>query len=97
MFEISKVEVGRDSFLGLRAEMPNSPPLLLIVGNKGFVMCGYLNMESAERLGIIAVMVGGVKTIDDVLNASVKAATSKAKELGIAPGAVVKNILGRLA
>ena len=97
MFEVSKVEVDKESFLGLKAELPNSPPLLLLVGNKGFVMCGYLNMEAAERLGTIAAMVSGVKSIDDVLRAEVKAATSKAKDLGIEPGAVVKNILGKLA
>jgi len=97
MFEVSKVEVGKESFLGLKAELPNSPPLLLLVGSKGFVMCGYLNMEAAERLGTVAVMVSGVKSIDDVLRAEVKAATSKAKDLGIEPGAVVKNILGKLA
>jgi len=97
MFEVSKVEVNKESFLGLRAELPNSPPLLLIVGNRGFVMCGYLNMESAERLGTVAAMVSGVKTIDDVLNAQVRAVTSKARELGIEPGVVVKNILGKLA
>ena len=97
MFEASMVKIDKDSFLGLRAELPNSPPLLLIVGNKGFVMCGYLNMDAAERLGTVAAMVSGVKTIDDVLNAQVKATTSKAKELGIELGAVVKNILGKLA
>jgi len=97
MFEVSMVKIDKNSFLGLKAELPNSPPLLLIVGDKGFVMCGYLNMEAAERLGTVAAMVSGVKTIDDVLNAQVRATTSKAKELGIEPGAVVKNILGKLA
>jgi len=97
MFEVSMVKIDKDSFLGLKAELPNSPPLLLIVGNKGFVMCSYLNMEAAERLGTVAAMVSGVKTIDDVLNAQVRAATSKAKELGIESGALVKNILGKLA
>jgi uncharacterized protein YunC (DUF1805 family) len=97
MFEISSVKLDGESFLGLRAELPNSPPLVLVVGNKGFVMCGYLNLESAERLGAAAAVVTGVKTVDDVLKAEIRSVTSKAKELGLTPGAVVKNVLGKLA
>jgi len=97
MFEIGKVEVDGGSFLALKAEMPDLPPLLLMVGGKGFVMCGYLNVEVAERLGAAAAIVSGVKSFEDVLNAEIKAATSKAKALGIEPGKVVKTVLGRLA
>jgi len=43
-------------------------------------------MEAAERLGAPAAMVSGVKTFEDVLNAEVKAVTSKAKSFGIAVG-----------
>jgi len=97
MFQITKVKVDGDSFLGFRAELPGSPPLLLIVGNKGFVMCGYLNLEVAERIGAAAVVVSGVRSVEDVLKAEVKGVTSKARELGIEPGAVVREVLGRLA
>jgi len=67
-------------------DLPESAPLLLIIAEKGFVMCGFLNIEAAERLGVVAAMVSGVKTFEDVLNAQVKAATSKAKSLGIEVG-----------
>ena len=97
MFEIGKVEVDGKSFLGLRAEMPELPPLLLIVGEKGFVMCGYLNIDVAEKLGAAAAVVSGVSSFDDVLNAEIKAATSKAKALGLEPGKVVREVLGLLA
>ena len=80
------VRVGDKKFLGVRVELPDSPPLVLIVAEKGFVMCGFLNIEAAERLGVTAVMVSGVKTFEDVLNAEVEAATSKAKSLGVKLG-----------
>jgi uncharacterized protein YunC (DUF1805 family) len=64
--------------MGVRVELPDSPPLLVISGEKGFVMCGFLNMEAAERVGAVAAMVSGVKTFEDVLNAQVKAVTSRA-------------------
>ena len=83
MICIEKVKVNEKSVLGLKVELPNSPPLLLMVGEKGFVMCGYLNMEVAEKLQVAAAMVSGVKSFQDVLEAEIKAATSKAKELGI--------------
>jgi uncharacterized protein YunC (DUF1805 family) len=72
--------------LGLRTDLPDSPPLLLITAEKGFVMCGFLNVESAEKLGVAAAVVSGVKTFDDVLNGQVKAVTSKAKSLGVEVG-----------
>ncbi len=49
-------------------------------------MCGFLNIDAAERLGVTAAMVSGVKTFDDMLNAEVKAVTSKAEMKGIKQG-----------
>jgi uncharacterized protein YunC (DUF1805 family) len=86
MISIMTVKVDGKSCLGLRTDLPDSPPLLLITAEKGFVMCGFLNVESAEKLGVAAAVVSGVKTFDDVLNGQVKAATSKAKSLGVEVG-----------
>lgn len=97
MFEIDKIEVDGAPFLALRVRLPELPPLLLIVGGKGFVMCGYLNIDVAERLGAAAAIVSGVKSFEDILNAEIKAATSKAKALGLEPGKVVRTVLIGLA
>jgi uncharacterized protein YunC (DUF1805 family) len=86
MMSIMTVKVDDKSCLGLRADLPDSPPLLLIIAEKGFVMCGFLNVEAAEKLGVAAAVVSGVKTFDDVLNGQVKAVTSKAKSLGAEEG-----------
>lgn len=59
-------------------------------------MCGYLNKSVAERLGLAAAIVSGVNSFDDVLNAQIKTATSKAKELGVNAGMIVKDIISRL-
>ena len=75
MICVESLKVDSKNCSGLRVELPGSPPMVLIMAEKGFVMCGLLNMETAERLGVVAAMVSGVKTIDDVLNAEVKAAT----------------------
>lgn len=86
MISVTTLRIDGKSFMGLRTDLPDSPPLLLIIGEKGFVMCGFLNVESAEKLGVTAAVVSGVKTFDDVLNGQVKAVTSKAKNLGIEVG-----------
>jgi uncharacterized protein YunC (DUF1805 family) len=86
MISIQTIKVDGKNCLGLRVELPDAPPLLLITAEKGFVMCGFLNMEAAERLGVTAAMVSGVKTFEDVLNAQIKAMTTKAKSLGIEVG-----------
>ena len=87
MISVMTVKVDGKSCLGLRVDLPEcSAPLLLIVAEKGFVMCGFLNVEAAERLGVAAVVVSGVKSFEDVLNAPIKAATSKAKSFGVEVG-----------
>jgi uncharacterized protein YunC (DUF1805 family) len=83
---ITTIKIDGKNCTGMRAELPDSPPLLLLIGEKGFIMCGFLNMESAEKLGVAAAVISGVKTFDDVLNGQVKAATSKAKTLGVEIG-----------
>lgn len=97
MINVASVKVGDKTCLGVKVELPDSPPLLLIIAEKGFVMCGFLNIEAAERLEVAAAMVSGVKTFEDVLNAEVKAATSKAKSLGVTLGMrgsdALKNML----
>lgn len=96
MIYVEKLDVEGKVVLGLKVELPSSPPLLLIVGNKGFIMCGYLNIEVAEKLQVAAAVVSGVKNFDDVLNAEIKAVTSRAKELGINVGLKGREALKKL-
>jgi uncharacterized protein YunC (DUF1805 family) len=86
MISIQTIKVDGKDCLGLRAELPDAPPLLLIIAEKGFVMCGFLDIDAAEKLSVTTAMVGGVKTFDDVLNAQIKAMTTKAKSFGIEAG-----------
>ena len=96
MVEVKQVEVDGKMALGLKVELPESPPLLVVVGKRGFVMCGFLNVEVAQKLQVAAAMVSGVKDFQDVLEAEIKAATSKAKELGVNLGMKGKEALKKL-
>jgi uncharacterized protein YunC (DUF1805 family) len=96
MISIESLKVDGKACLGVKVELPDSPPLLLIIAEKGVVMCGFLNVDAAERLGVAAVMVSGVKTFDDVLSAQVKAVTSKAKTFGVEVGIRGSEALKRM-
>lgn len=97
MISITSIKIDDKTCLGVRIELPESPPLLLAMAEKGFVMCGFLNMEAAERMNVAAAMVSGVKTFEDVLNAQIRAATTKAKNLGIQTGMKATEALKHLS
>jgi uncharacterized protein YunC (DUF1805 family) len=71
-------------------------PLLIIQAKKGYVMCGYLNMNAANKIGDIAGKVTGVKTFDDMLSADVVEVSESAKLAGLKEGMNVKDFLNAL-
>jgi uncharacterized protein YunC (DUF1805 family) len=78
--------------LGLKVRMPNAN-MLLILGEKGYLMCGYLNIAAAEKMGDAAAVVTNVSTFQDVLEAEIKSCTTKARELGVKEGMTGKEAL----
>jgi len=83
---VSPLEIDGKTATGLKVDLPNSPPLLAIIGRTGFVMCGFLNPEAAEKFNVPAAIVSGVKSFEDVLKAEIKTATSKAQLMGVKLG-----------
>jgi len=77
---------GNKTVTGLKVELPDSPPLLAMIAKDGFIMCGFLNIEAAEKLNVTAAVVSGVRAFEDVLKAEIKAVTSKAKSKGVTVG-----------
>jgi len=71
--------------------------LIVLRGAKGYIMCGYLNMDAANKFNEVAVKITGVATIDEALKASAAEASVAAAALGIKPGQPVKEILGLIA
>lgn len=68
-------------------------PLLIIKGSKGFLACGYINVETCEKTGEACAIVTGVKNHDDMLNAEVKAVSAEAARLGVRLGMKGKEVL----
>ncbi|MCX5782028.1 MAG: DUF1805 domain-containing protein [Elusimicrobia bacterium] len=93
--KISSIKIGKKKALGIDIPMPNAK-LILALGKKGYLMCGYLNLETAEKLGDCAGVIKGVKNLEDLLKGKVVQLTSKAKKMGIKAGMTGKKALSKL-
>lgn len=71
----------------------NNTFVLMIGAENGFIGCGYINVEVANRVGDVCAIVTGVKTPDDMLSAKVIAASNAAAKLGIKEGMTGKEAL----
>ena len=95
LIETRGIMIDKKTATGLKVNLEDAP-LLLIIAPKGYVMCGYLNLETAERLGQVAAIVAGVKSFDDVLGAKVVKTTTNARALGISEGMLGHDALKRM-
>ncbi len=92
---VEQIRLENGSALGLKLDMEHAP-LLVIRAEKGFVMCGYLNMNAANKLGDAAVRVTGVNSFEDVLNAKAVDVSLAAGKLGITIGMSAKDALTKM-
>jgi len=85
-------------YWGFEGEISPGSNLAFIKGGKGFIMCGYLNLETAEKMNNVAAVVTGVKTIDDMLNKNknIVSSTTNAQKIGIVPGISVLKALEKI-
>ena len=95
MLEVKEIKLEKGSIIGIKIELPNAP-LILLKGKKGFIMFSYLDMATANKLGDIAAVVRGVKSIDEALNAEISEVSNKAKEIGIKKGMKALKVLNML-
>jgi uncharacterized protein YunC (DUF1805 family) len=92
---VEQIQLINGIALGVKVDLPKAP-LVMIRASKGFAMCGYLNMESVNKMGEVAVRVTGVKTFDDVLAAKVVNISDKARELGVTDGMTAREALEKM-
>lgn len=92
---VEQIRMGKGTALGVKVDLPKAP-LVMIRADRGFAMCGYLNMESVNRTGEVAVRVTGVRTFDDVLNARIADISDEARKLGISEGMTAREALERM-
>ncbi|MDH7507452.1 MAG: DUF1805 domain-containing protein [Candidatus Thermoplasmatota archaeon] len=88
----TEIELEKGKATGYLIDL-GSAPLILIKTKKGYVMCGYLNINTANKLGDIAGKVTGVKNFEDVLNANVVEVSENAKKIGLKKGMKARDFL----
>ncbi|MDB4583324.1 YunC family protein [Draconibacterium sp.] len=71
----------------------NNTFVLIITAENGFLGCGYLNVEVANKVDDVCAIVTGVKTPDDMLSAKIIAVSEAAVELGVKEGMTGKEAL----
>ncbi len=82
---IEQIPLKKETALGIKIQLGKTP-LILIKARNGYIMCGYLNMDAANRLGDIAGKISGVNDFKEMLEKEVIEISEKAKEMGIKPG-----------
>ena len=88
------IELDGEKANGVEITLPKAP-LVLATGKDGFVMCGYLNVEVADKLGVAAAMVRGVSTVDDLLKAKIQSFTKAAAQKGVMAGMTGRDALAK--
>ena len=92
---MDQIELDGKKLRADRIPLPNSA-LLVIQAEKGMLGCGYLSVETADKLGHALAIVTGVACYDDMLNASVVRVSSAAAVLGVTVGMTGRDALRRM-
>ena len=90
-----EIVINNHKLIGVEIDLPGAP-LVLVKAAKGFVMCGYLNIDISEKFKQAAAIVKGIKTIEDLLNSAVVQVTTSALDLGIKPGMTGRQALEKM-
>ncbi|MCH4005671.1 MAG: DUF1805 domain-containing protein [Eubacterium sp.] len=88
MMQIEQLNVKGTSAQGVMLCAPGGeghPNMIVVPCKAGYLMCGYLNIDAAEKFGDAAVLVGGAD-FKAVLENPIKGMTTAAKEAGVKEG-----------
>lgn len=96
MLNSKKIRIGKKIIFAVSLKLLDKS-LIILRGDKGYIMCGYLNMKAAEKFKDAAVKITGISTIEQALETKVFSCTHFAKKLGIYQGQPVKEVLKIIA
>ena len=96
MIELRKVKVLDKEAEGVSIKTGKTVALI-IKAEKGFLACGYFDINVADKVGDVAAIVKGVKDFEDMLNAKLAAVSKEAKKLGITEEMTGKDALALMS
>jgi len=98
MIEVTQLNVNGQDVQGLRVVAPGGeghPNMIVILCKKGYIMCGYLNMDTAKVVDDAACVIGGA-CFEETLANPVKAVTPAAEALGVTIGMTGAEAVAKL-
>ena len=98
MIQTELIHVNGKAVQGLYIKEPGGeghPNMLLLLCEKGYIMCGYLNQAAAEKFGDAAAVVSG-SCFEEILANEVKSVTPAAEALGVKVGMTGAEAVSRL-
>lgn len=94
---MEEIIINGSTFKKIKIELPKTT-LLIIANDKGFIMCGALNVavydsEKLKPRRVLCASVLGVKTFDEMMSSKLDKVSFAFEELGAYPGMRVKDAL----
>lgn len=96
--QIQSVEVSAGTALGVRIgnpQNPEKPMIIVLIGEKGMVMCRNFDIAALEQRGIAAARVQGITSFEEMLSHPIESCTTQAKQLGVSEGMRGEDALTR--
>lgn len=93
--QVTDIIVGGNKAKGIVVPLGNAN-MVIVVGPNGYVMCGYLSIEAADKFGDCAAVVAGVRTVDELLSGKVVKTSSAAYGKGVRPGMTGLEALSKM-
>ena len=85
--EIQYIDLNGSKLKGVKIPT-NNTAILVIEAPKGFLGCGYFDIEVADKCNDAAAIVTGVKDLREMLQKPVQKVSKAAQELGVEVGAL---------
>ena len=83
--EIQYIDLNGNKLKGVKI-ITNNTAVLIIEAPKGFLGCGYFDIEVANKFNDVAAIVTGVKDLKEMLQKPVQKASKAAQDLGVKVG-----------
>ena len=91
----SDIRLKKGVVTGSLIELKNSN-LIIINSSNGYIMCGYLNINTANKFDDIAGKVIDVDNFDEALDAKVVELSDSAKKIGLKTGISGRSFLNKI-
>jgi uncharacterized protein YunC (DUF1805 family) len=99
MIRVEPISIDNKVVIGIEVKLPKTT-LLVITTDKGYIMCGALDIQLLnDKLSdrhIVAARATGVRTLEDLIEAPLESVTHDAEKLGIHAGTIGRDAIRKM-